>query len=146
MGYLFDYFITVGILNLVSTQVLVMMPTSGYANPHGYIVFPPEADRPMSSVSCTVTRTPHHHLLHNLVCRVFAFKVMVLSLKILPKIRQLQMSGNLKRQFFWSLGSIKEKCAWRPETLDQNLCKLSQESWACFVLIFNAKFLKLLVC
>ncbi|KAG5630329.1 hypothetical protein H5410_002046 [Solanum commersonii] len=35
-----------------------MMPTLGYATSHGYIVFPPEADRQMSSVSCTVTRTP----------------------------------------------------------------------------------------
>ncbi|KAG5630331.1 hypothetical protein H5410_002048 [Solanum commersonii] len=41
-----------------SLTVPVMMPTLGYATSHGYIVFPPEADRQMSSVSCTVTRTP----------------------------------------------------------------------------------------
>uniref|UniRef100_M1DWE2 Uncharacterized protein n=1 Tax=Solanum tuberosum TaxID=4113 RepID=M1DWE2_SOLTU len=35
-----------------------MMHTSGYATPHGYIIFPPEADRQTSSVSCTVTHTP----------------------------------------------------------------------------------------
>ncbi|KAK4721387.1 hypothetical protein R3W88_011620 [Solanum pinnatisectum] len=36
----------------------VMMPTSGYATPHGYSVLPPEANRPTSSVSRTVTQNP----------------------------------------------------------------------------------------
>ncbi|KAG5594977.1 hypothetical protein H5410_036209 [Solanum commersonii] len=35
-----------------------MMPTSGYATPHGYSVLPLEANRPTSSVSRTVTHNP----------------------------------------------------------------------------------------
>ncbi|KAH0776643.1 hypothetical protein KY290_008054 [Solanum tuberosum] len=39
-------------------QAPVMMPTSGYATPHGYTHLPPESQRPTSSVSRTVNHTP----------------------------------------------------------------------------------------
>ncbi|KAH0640049.1 hypothetical protein KY290_037337 [Solanum tuberosum] len=39
-------------------QVPVIRPTSGYATSHGYSVLPPEANRPTSSVSRTVTHNP----------------------------------------------------------------------------------------
>ncbi|KAH0689983.1 hypothetical protein KY289_017341 [Solanum tuberosum] len=36
----------------------VLVPTSGYATPHGYSVLPPETNRPTSSDSRTVTHNP----------------------------------------------------------------------------------------